>query len=195
MHKLTETQPGMDERPASPFFRITVDRDSAMPAPSFQRKTDAGDSILNLEESSIVETNGGDSQEAGSARPTSKQSNADQRGSVRSEPADRLETTGLKVLLDEARKAARTAIDAETHARRALYIALGRSYDIALLAAKSPEVFAARMVFGDSKGEAELSEYASVLSLAREENIEFGELESYLRDQDDRVRSILDRKR
>lgn len=98
-----------------------------------------------------------------------------------------------------ARETAERAIAADSRSRGALYQAVGKAWDFALAAEEQPGAFAAllddaglkaqdrapmtplvKLVFGAAYDKTRLAEYACVLSHAKEEGIERGELAAYL---------------
>ncbi|MDZ3830546.1 MAG: hypothetical protein U0S50_01855 [Sphingopyxis sp.] len=98
-----------------------------------------------------------------------------------------------------ARETAERAMAADSRSRSALYHAVGKAWDFALAAEQRPDDFAAlledagltaqdrapmtpvvKLVFGAQYDKTRLAEYACVLSHAREEGVERGELPAYL---------------
>ena len=101
--------------------------------------------------------------------------------------------------LASARETAERAIAADSRSRSALYQAVGKAWDFALVAEAQPEAFAAlledaglnaqerapmtpvvKLVFGANYDKTRLAEYACVLGHAREEGVRRGELAAYL---------------
>lgn len=98
-----------------------------------------------------------------------------------------------------ARDTAERAIAADSRSRTALYQAVGKAWDFALVAEQQPEAFAAllddaglemqdrapmtpvvKLVFGATYDKTRLAEYACVLGHARDEGVGRGELAAYL---------------
>ncbi len=98
-----------------------------------------------------------------------------------------------------ARETAERAIAADSRSRSALYQAVGKAWDFALVAETQPEAFAelledaglsvqerapmtpvVKLVFGANYDKTRIAEYACVLSHAREEGVARGELSAYL---------------
>ncbi len=128
-------------------------------------------------------------------------------------PLDDLETESVAALSSEepdeeaeladwlaaARETAERAIAADSRSRSALYQAVGKAWDFALVAEAQPEAFAAlledaglsaqerapmtpvvKLVFGADYDKTRLAEYACVLGHAREEGVGRGQLATYL---------------
>ena len=112
------------------------------------------------------------------------------------EPGDDAE---LADWLAAARETAERAIAADSRSRSALYQAVGKAWDFALVAEAQPEAFAAlledaglsaqerapmtpvvKLVFGANYDKTRLAEYACVLGHAREEGMGRGQLATYL---------------
>ncbi|PAL22412.1 hypothetical protein [Sphingopyxis sp. GW247-27LB] len=128
-------------------------------------------------------------------------------------PLDDLETESVAALSSEepdeeaeladwlaaARETAERAIAADSRSRSALYQAVGKAWDFALVAEAQPEAFAAlledaglsaqerapmtpvvKLVFGANYDKTRLAEYACVLGHARAEGVGRGQLAAYL---------------
>ncbi|MGV1681576.1 PAS domain-containing protein [Sphingopyxis sp. NJF-3] len=112
------------------------------------------------------------------------------------EPGDDAE---LADWLAAARETAERAIAADSRSRSALYQAVGKAWDFALVAEAQPEAFAAlledaglsaqerapmtpvvKLVFGANYDKTRLAEYACVLGHARAEGVGRGQLATYL---------------
>ena len=98
-----------------------------------------------------------------------------------------------------ARETAQRAVAADSRSRGALYQAVAKAWDFALVAQQQPEAFAAllddaglavqdrapmtpvvKLVFGATYDKTRLAEYACVLGHAKDENLGRGELAAYL---------------
>ncbi len=109
------------------------------------------------------------------------------------------EDADLADWLAAARETAERAIAADSRSRSALYQAVGKAWDFALVAETQPEAFAelledaglsvqerapmtpvVKLVFGANYDKTRIAEYACVLSHAREEGVARGELSAYL---------------
>jgi len=112
------------------------------------------------------------------------------------EPGDDAELADWLAL---ARETAERALAADSRSRNALYQAVGKAWDFALVAEQQPDAFAAllddagltmqdrapmtpvvKLVFGATYDKTRLAEYALVLSHARDEGVGRGELVAYL---------------
>lgn len=112
------------------------------------------------------------------------------------EPGDEAELADWLAL---ARETAERAIAADSRSRGALYQAVGKAWDFALVAEQQPEAFAAllddaglaaqdrapmtpvvKLVFGATYDKTRLAEYACVLGHAKDEGVGRGELAVYL---------------
>jgi hypothetical protein len=112
------------------------------------------------------------------------------------EPGDEAE---LADWLAAARETAERAIAADSRSRSALYQAVGKAWDFALVAEAQPDAFAAllddaglsaqdrapmtpvvKLVFGANYDKTRLAEYACVLGHAKSEGLGRGELAAYL---------------
>ena len=112
------------------------------------------------------------------------------------EPGDEAELADWLAL---ARETAERAIAADSRSRGALYQAVGKAWDFALVAERQPEAFAAllgdaglavqdrapmtpvvKLVFGATYDKTRLAEYACVLGHAKDEGVGRGELATYL---------------
>ena len=92
-------------------------------------------------------------------------------------------SSSLSSLLDEARKSASLAREAEEQSRRAERQALSRTYDIVLALMESPEEFAAQLLCGES-GEPFLSPAAlDLLRQARKASVRREDLGRFLEDR------------
>lgn len=112
------------------------------------------------------------------------------------EPGDDAELADWLAL---ARETAERAIAADNRSRSALYQAVGKAWDFALVAERQPDAFAellgdaglamqdrapmtpiVKLVFGAAYDKTRLAEYACVLGHARDEGVGRGELAAYL---------------
>nr|WP_245798593.1 hypothetical protein [Sphingopyxis flava] len=114
-------------------------------------------------------------------------------------PSDPGEDADLADWLAAARETAERASAADSRSRSALYQAVGKAWDFALVAETQPEAFAelledaglsaqarapmtpvVKLVFGAHYDKTRVAEYACVLGHAREEGVGRGELAAYL---------------
>ena len=114
-------------------------------------------------------------------------------------PVDPGQDAELADWLALARETAERAIAADSRSRGALYQAVGKAWDFALVAGEQPEAFAAllddaglamqdrapmtpvvKLVFGATYDKTRLAEYACVLGHAKDEGVGRGELTTYL---------------
>ncbi|HWW58663.1 MAG TPA: hypothetical protein VN047_17355 [Sphingopyxis sp.] len=115
------------------------------------------------------------------------------------ERAGPAEDSELADWLALARETAERAIAADSRSRSALYQAVGKAWDFALVAQQQPEAFAdllddaglavqgrapmtpvVKLVFGANYDKTRLAEYACVLGHAKDEGVGRGELAAYL---------------
>ncbi|WP_420823136.1 hypothetical protein [Tsuneonella mangrovi] len=123
-------------------------------------------------------------------------------GSEEAEPVAAVESdpnAGLYDCLAEARELAQVASSSEDRSRKALYAAVGRAYDVSLIAAAQPDDFAelvadsgltiqdrapmtpvVKLVFGADYDKTRLTEYAAVLAHAHRNGVARGELAGFL---------------
>ncbi|MCJ2179782.1 hypothetical protein [Novosphingobium album (ex Hu et al. 2023)] len=166
---------------------------------TFGAHGERGEEVLNLEEYSILgeaenvstvdRDNGSVDQEATGG---GKQKEA--RGGAKGDGSSfetALSDGFVTDLISDARKSAESAREAEERSRLATYEVLGRSYDLAVWVANSPEKLAAQLVFGGDCSEGQMAEYVAILSEARRRNIGQGELVEYLLGLDGGVASLL----
>lgn len=158
-----------------------------------------GEDILNLEESAIVNgeeslsgVNGAMMTERveGKAKPSPSGRTAPRSGASAAE-SEGVSSLGTDLsngmvsdLITEARKSADNAREAEEKSRLAGLEALGRSYDLALWIAQSPEELAVQLVFGSDCSEEKIAEYVGILREARRRDVHRGELAEKLKNQD-----------
>ncbi|MEO1045968.1 MAG: hypothetical protein AAFX04_11050 [Pseudomonadota bacterium] len=105
----------------------------------------------------------------------------------------------LRDWLSHARELARKAQTSEDRSRTALYQAVGRAYDVSLVARREPEALAeildqagivmqerapmtpiVKLVFGSDYDKTRLTEYATALTHAHRQQLGFGELPDFL---------------
>lgn len=150
-----------------------------------------GEYVLNLDESHIL--SGEDEKSGQSSSATEKEADLDQEMPAR-EMNDR-SLRSVVNLISDARDSAKSAHEAEEKSRMALYAALSRSYDLALCAAETPEVFAAQLIFGGDCSEGKLAGYIAVLAEALNRQIPQGELSRFLQDLDGGIEALIETNR
>lgn len=165
-----------------------------------------GEDILNLDESAIV--NGEESLSGVNAAMLSERKEETPKPSPSAQAAPRsgtrptapesvsslgtaLSNGMVSDLITEARKSADSAREAEEKSRLAGLEALGRSYDLALWIAQSPEELAVQLVFGSDCTEEKMSEYVDILREARRREVNGGELAEKLMHQDGGVTAFM----
>ena len=125
-----------------------------------------------------------------------------------------VEPAGLHDYLAQAREMARAALNTEDRSRKALYEAVGRAYDFSLEATAEPEEFAeimadngltmqdrapmtpvVKLVFGSDYDKTRLTEYAAVLTYAHRQNVERGQLATFLREAEGGLKAVVQAER
>lgn len=125
-------------------------------------------------------------------------------------PAELTADDGLADWLAAARQSADDACAADVRGRAALYAAIGRAHDFAVIAARYPQDYAAllddsgiavqdrapmtpvvKLVFGANYDKTRLTEFASVLGYARRYGLGIGELTPVLERQQGGLKAII----
>ncbi|HAU22230.1 MAG TPA: hypothetical protein DCS24_06490 [Erythrobacter sp.] len=124
------------------------------------------------------------------------------------------EDAGLYDFLASARELAHVANDSEDRSRAALYVAVGRAFDVALAAESSPEEYEellienglvaqkrapmtpiVKLVFGADYDKTRLTEYATVLGYARRIGLEQSQLANYLSEAEGGLKGLVQAER
>ena len=150
-----------------------------------------GEYVLDLDESSILNDEDGKSGHSSSA--SGNEDNLDLKKSARA--VNDRSPHSVSDLISEARVSAKDAQEAEERSRKALYAALSRSYDLARCAAKTPEIFAAQLIFGHDCSESKMNSYIAVLAAALSQDIPEGELGNFLQGLDGGIESLIEANR
>jgi hypothetical protein len=120
------------------------------------------------------------------------------------------ENSSLADWLDAARQSAESARDADLRTREALYQAIGRAHDFALVAAKNPEDYAdilsdagltvqerapftpiVKLIFGAGYDKTRLTEFATALQFADRNAVPMGGLSAILANYDGGIKGIV----
>ena len=120
------------------------------------------------------------------------------------------ENSSLADWLDAARQSANSARDADQRTREALYQAVGRAHDFALVAVKNPDDYAqmlgdagltvqerapftpiAKLIFGAGYDKTRLTEFATALQFADRNNVPMGGLADILANYDGGLKGIV----
>ncbi|WOE76675.1 hypothetical protein RB602_13690 [Parasphingorhabdus sp. SCSIO 66989] len=139
-----------------------------------------------------------------------QESEADEFVPADNEPAAPDADAGLEDWLDDARNLALKALQSENRSRAALYRAIGRAYDVSLVAAREPNALAVildnagiiqqdrapmtpivKLVFGADYDKTRLTEYATALSHAHRQQLSLGALPEYLKSYDGGLKGVV----